>query len=111
MVSSSRCPGPSCVEQRHHASKHRYQAHPPIEGYLKFSWLTSENSVITKFSPLHHPGPERCLMYAGLCTFDTLHKITSCIGPGLCGTSENYSYATLDHRWTTEPNRAYNVAR
>jgi hypothetical protein len=49
VVSSSRCPGPPCVEQRHHASKHRYQAHPPIERYLKVSWLTSEKSQRPKF--------------------------------------------------------------
>jgi hypothetical protein len=27
---------------------------------------TSENCVKAKFSLPHHPGPERCLMYAGL---------------------------------------------
>jgi hypothetical protein len=53
--------------------------------------------VITKFSLSHHPGPEspscespkysgycQCLMYGGLCSLDTLHKITCWIGPGLC---------------------------
>src|SRR5215203_4255948 len=49
----------------------------PLEQY---SWRTSENSVMTKFSLPHHPGPEslsceghdtacryyQCLMYAGL---------------------------------------------
>jgi len=56
-----------------------------------------ENSVITKFSLSHHPGPERpscespntggycqCLMYDRLCCLDTLHKITCWIGPVLC---------------------------
>ena len=38
---------------------------------------------MTKFSVPHHPDLERYLMYAGLWTFDTLHKTICCIRAGL----------------------------
>ena len=42
---------------------------------------TSQNPQKAKFGLLHRPGPERYLMYARLCTLDTLHKTACCIGP------------------------------
>jgi hypothetical protein len=57
---------------------------------------TSENAQKAKFSLVPYPvlraypvrglnrgGYDYCLMYAGLCALDTLHKIICCIGPGL----------------------------
>src|SRR5215217_4746397 len=37
----------------------------------------------------------RSLMYTRLGPSDTLHKTTCCIGPGLCGTSENHQNANF----------------
>jgi hypothetical protein len=33
---------------------------------------------------LNRGGYDHCLMYAGLCALETLHKITCWIGPGIC---------------------------